>query len=124
MDIEGPYLRVVPRDLFNEADLLKCMGRLFIELDATGGHGAMVTPDHVERFEIVQDPSSGSICLANVHLAVDGRRCRLERPLNSRGRWPLLLTAMEGNDDFEEVRVFDEEGRLSADMLDVIGAGR
>lgn len=27
------YIRVLPRDLFNEADLLKCVARLWILLD-------------------------------------------------------------------------------------------
>lgn len=31
------YIRVVPRDLFNEGDLLKCYGRLWILLDERRG---------------------------------------------------------------------------------------
>ena len=36
------YTRVIPRDLFNEGDLLKCYGRLWILLDETRGHVAQL----------------------------------------------------------------------------------
>lgn len=31
------YLRVIPRDLFNEAKLLKCLGKLYLEAEKSGG---------------------------------------------------------------------------------------
>ncbi len=34
------YKRVIPRDLFNEANLLKCYGALWIALDNARGHTA------------------------------------------------------------------------------------
>lgn len=109
------YLRVIPRDLFNEANLLKCYGRLWIVLDETAGHGARFETDAVPSFEIEQDPSNGAIYVGNVRLSVYGTYCRLTRPLNSRRSWALY--AEPEGDDAEPVDVFNEDGNLTADML-------
>lgn len=115
------YTRVVPRDLFNEASLLKCCGRLAILLQETSGHRAGFTEEEVERFEIGQDPSSGAISIRNLPFVVGGRRRRLERPLNSRDAWPLWLDD-PADPDFEAIPVFDDTGNLSTEMLDHIRA--
>lgn len=105
------YIRVLPRDLFNEANLLKCLGRLWIALDETAaGHGARFVTEDVPAFEIEQDPSSGAIYAANVRFRVYGTYCRLTRPLNSRRSWALYA---EPDDDADPVDVFDDEGNLS-----------
>jgi len=66
--------RVIPRDLFNEADLLKCLGRLWIKLDERRDHkGRMVFYGAGERpFEVEQNPSDGSIHCRNVVFDLDG----------------------------------------------------
>lgn len=116
------YDRVVPRDLFNEADLLKCMGRLSIALGGTQGHCARIVEDSVPEFRIGQDPSSGSIEVANLTFEVAGIRHRLVRPLNSREAWPLRVEAVDPASDFESLPVFDDDGSLSDDFADLIRA--
>lgn len=116
------YRRVLPRDLFNEGDLLKMLGRLWILLQETPGHDARIVEEEVHRFDIVQDESSGAIRVANLTFEVAGRPYRLERPLNSRSAWSLWLTC-EDDDDFEEVRVFDEQGDLSEEMRNLLVQG-
>lgn len=103
------YIRVLPRDLFNEANLLKCYGRLWIALENRRYHGARFITEDAERFEIEQDPHSGAIYVANVAFEVHGRECTLSRPLNSRREWPLYCEA-EGGD---ALAVFDDDGQLS-----------
>lgn len=83
------YARVIPRDLFNEANLLKCYGRLALEVDLEHDGGA---------FDIQQDPASGALHVANVRLVVRGREVPLFRPLNSREPWPLWATTEDGCD--------------------------
>ena len=112
-----PYTRVLPRDLFNEASLLKCYGRLWIELDRVTGR-SWFDQEEVPRFEVDQDPSSGSLSITNIRFIADGREYPLFRPLNARGSWPLYLNA--GDDD---IAVFDEHGRLTPEMLLLIGQG-
>ena len=52
------YTREIPRDLFNEANLLKCYGRLALLAMNTPG----LEVDHNgDLFDIVQDPSCGAL---------------------------------------------------------------
>lgn len=107
------YLRVIPRDLFNEANLLKCYGRIYIELEKGCYPGVeLIHDDEDELFQVVQDSADGSLFLMNVWLCWHGRRCKLRRPLNSREEWPLYLTT----DEDEVLEVFDEHGHFSEAM--------
>ena len=65
------YKRVTPRDLFNEAKLLKCIGRisLFILENQIKGLNYEHTTDDNEGFTIVQDKSDGSISIWNIHFS-------------------------------------------------------
>lgn len=112
------YRRVIPRDLFNEANLLKCLGRLWICLDDRGGHRAeLLGPIGRQGFDVRQSDMDGSISAENVHLLIAGYEAgRLWRPLNSREDWPLYLTDERDG----EIEVFDDQGNLSAEFWDVI----
>jgi len=113
------YIRVIPRDLFNEADLLKCLGRLWILLDETRGHDATVGDASGEHdgtaFDIVQDESDGSIYVANVPFRIGRSEYTLFRPLNARSPWPLYI-----HHNFNDIRVFDEDGKLSGQFQALI----
>lgn len=110
------YRRVLPRDLFNEADLLKCVARLWIVLGGRGWRDGALFPDAwLPQFLVAQDPGSGSISIANLRFEIRGRRYDLTRPLNSRQPWPLYLECDEH--DFDPIGVFDEEGELSPEMV-------
>jgi hypothetical protein len=101
------YRRVIPRDLFNEANLLKCMGRLALLREH------MLAED-VAEFRIEQDESDGSISVVNLPLWLKAKTYRLFRPLNSRAPWPLYLTY--GDDD---IAVFDEYGDLTQQFAEL-----
>lgn len=109
------YLRVIPRDLFNEANLLKCMGRLWILAETTSG---VVSVEFAGEgtdapFDIHQDESTGEIFVANVWVTVNGRIVAIRRPLNSREDWPLYASLW----DEGPVPVFDDAGKLTEDFL-------
>lgn len=115
------YARVIPRDLFNEGDLLNCLGRLWIKLDENRDHRARLTaggPDGiVNSFTIEQDPADGSISCPCVMLwwpTVEPMffRPHLFRPLNARDKWPLWLRY----GDQDDIRVFDLDGELSPEF--------
>jgi len=110
------YRRVIPRDLFNEANLLKCLGRLSILLDEIIGHDAELTNDG-GPFDIQQNPASGAISCINVDLVARGRQIWLSRPLNSREPWPLY--ADDEND--ETVAVFTDDGFFTPEFKQMIG---
>ena len=110
------YTRVIPRDLFNDANLLKCYGRLWICLE--NRFGPFVRMDDLAgfgRFEIVQRPEDGWTYLDNLPITIRGEAYRLVRPLNSREPWPLWAERI-GDPDFEAVAVFDDAGNLSEDF--------
>lgn len=114
------YQRVIPRDLFNEASLLKCYGRLALVLGETAGHKARLHHDG-GAFEAQQDSADGSLTLwPSVEFIIDGQRpVRLWRPLNSREAWPLYAMIQDG--EFEEVEVFDQHGFLTDAFRRMIG---
>lgn len=106
------YSRVIPRDLFNEGDLLNCLGRLWIKLEDRRDHNARLT--HYQRsgpFDVRQEPSDGSIYVENVLLIVDELQRPMFRPLNTREKWPLWARF-----DDEDVRVLDLDGELSPEF--------
>lgn len=106
------YQRVIPRDLFNEANLLKCYGQIYVNLETAGVLDVELIHDG-QAFDVQRDPGSGDLHLANVTLMVRGRACRLYRALNSRQPWPLVLTT----EDEDELYVFDDTGSFSPEML-------
>lgn len=109
------YARVIPRDLFNEANLLKCYGQIFINLETADVPGVELEHDG-EAFDIQQDAGCGGTLIANVTLKVRGESCFLHRPLNSRERWPLYLTT----DNEDEISVFADDGSFSLEMMDYL----
>jgi hypothetical protein len=116
------YIRVLPRDLFNESSLLKCIGKLWIILDETHGHSAGFAQEDVDFFDIVQNADDGGISVRNLDFTIGGDSFILSRPLNSRQEWPLYAGSDEDS-SFDPVEVFDQTGKLSADMLRLIRGG-
>lgn len=108
-----PYKRVIPRDLFNEGSLLKCCGRIHINLETAGLPGVELESDGA-AFDIQQDASSGDIYIANVKLKVGAKGYRVYRRLNSRGAWPLYLVDVNG----EELDLFADDGSFSLEFID------
>jgi hypothetical protein len=110
------YRRVIPRDLFNEASLLKCLGRLVIELERVDHGGAVgFDVEDVEHFDIVQSQDDGSISVANLPFSVRGRKYRLSCPLNSRQPYPLWLS--DEDEEIEPIEVLSDDGSLTGEMI-------
>jgi hypothetical protein len=110
-----PYKRVIPRDLFNEANLLKCCGRIYINLE-TANLPHVELEHNGAAFDVQQDFGSGDIYVANIRLMVSGKGYRLCRPMNSREAWPLYVLA----EDDEQIEVFTDDGSFSAEMIDFL----
>lgn len=101
------YLRVLPRDAFNEANLLKCIGKLtlLIEEKTINWRYEFKYPD--EGFIIEQDESDGSIFVSNLYFYDEsGEEMGLHRPLNSRESWPLM--------DKNYSYIFNDKGEVLA----------
>lgn len=117
------YRREIPRDLFNEANLLKCYGRLWLCLEQVpSAVGADLIHLHpTGSFQIHQNPADGSITILNVQLHVRGARYHLYRPLNARDPWPLYAERYDDIPDAESLAVFDDAGNLSDEFRQGIG---
>lgn len=88
------YIRVLPRDAFNESMLLKCIGKLVILIE--DGKLPNWTYRHDEdTFDIQQEEGDGSISVANIHFTRNGKPVRVSTPLNCRVNW--CLQDDEGN---------------------------
>jgi len=106
------YQRVLPRDLFNEAKLLKCLGVLVLKIE----DGLLPELEYElvgDRFRIEQSQADGSLSVFNLVFTTTtkgGRRIDFCTPYNSRANYPLEFLA-EGDDDTDTV--FDEDGYLT-----------
>jgi hypothetical protein len=112
------YYRVIPRDLFNEAKLLKCLGQLsLIAHDYPGKGIKMELSGEEEGFRIEQDESSGALYCSNLECFVAGRLIGLRGPYNNKAAFPLQFVI-----DDDEGRVFNEDGSLSDDFKAVLAS--
>jgi hypothetical protein len=107
------YLRVIPRDLFNEAKLLKCLGQLSLFIHDRPRLGLTLTHEAEELgFCISQNEASGALYCENLELTFRGRLIGLSTPYNSKDAYPLNFVL----GDEQDGRVFDENGEFSEDF--------
>ena len=91
------YKRVLPRDAFNEAKLLKCVGKLTLMIE-DGQLPVWCYHYDGDAFNIVQDDSDGSISVANITFWRNKRQVHVFTPLNDKSLWPALVR--DGSDDY------------------------
>lgn len=111
------YQRVIPRDLFNEADLLKCLGRLYL---LTEYRPSVRLLHSGSAFNIMQNESDGSIYCGNFCVIIGNHVFDHFRPLNSREPWPLWLR-LRSDPDAEDFRAFDDDGAMSDELRELLG---
>lgn len=112
------YERVFPRDLFNEAKLLKCIGQVML---LAHNYNApikfkLVSDLGYNGFVIEQYESDGSLYVANHDFTVNGDTYHIYTPYNSKDNYPLKITA--GDEDFD---VLDMAGNFSEDFRRTFG---
>lgn len=100
--------RVLPRDLFNEANLLKCVGKIVMAIE-DGEIPWLQYHYDGDVFNVIENPSDGSLFIGNIQFFAHRRTLQYFRPLNSREPWLLWLTFEKAEDDFE---IFDNSGSL------------
>lgn len=112
------YFRVMPRDLFNEGNLLKCYGQLALQLlDHPIAGVELVRDEDWKPFTIAQDQDDGSLRMDCTELLAHGHAVALYRPLNSRSPWPLWAVIED-----EAIPVFDDQGAFDAGFLSALDA--
>lgn len=102
------HYRVIPRDFFNEAKLLKCLGRLELYINHDGPNTLGLKSDFDnEPFKIVQDPMTGNLSVENYKVFLDGEEIYLFTNYNSKDTYPLI-----GLYKGEEYYIFSEQGEF------------
>lgn len=112
------YMRIIPRDLFNEAKLLKCMGRLALLVHDNlipEGLEIEIVPD-VEgaAFRIEKDENDGGLFISNYDVFINDELVYVKAAYNSKSNYSLLC---ETNED--TVFVFDEGGNFSKEFIEM-----
>lgn len=111
------YQRVIPRDLFNEANLLKCYGQMWLNLERLNlSSVSLDEDDDGSAFDVLQSDDDGSTWIQNLTLTVRDQIVSLFRPLNSREAFPLMLRLCN-HIDTVEISVFNDDGSFTADMV-------
>jgi len=100
------YRRTVPRDFFNEAKLLKCMGVLSLRiLDGKLPPGIdikMAEPGTGFKIDLLSD---GSLTVSNYPVTINGQVVTMKTIYNTKANFPLVCEL-----DYEETTVFDDNG--------------
>lgn len=111
------YQRVLPRDLFNEAKLLKCMGRLALLIhDQVAPEGVVIVEDHYQSgFEIDLNPYTGELSIINMVVLIHEIPVEFSTPYNSRENYPLLAEY-----ESESVSVFTESGEFDEEFIRLV----
>ena len=102
------HTRVIPRDFFNEAKLLKCLGHLELCIVDRQCGGLPLTSEYDgEPFQIEQREHDGGLVCLNYRCYLAGELLSLYTQYNSKSAYPLL-----GEYRGQEYYLFDEQGRF------------
>ena len=117
------YNRVAPRDMFSEANFLKCLAQM-VKLIESGElknvtFSGNFAPEHLP-FDM--DGSSGDLMLDGDMFCVasSGEPITLFRGSYSKQSWPIHWI----DDDEEEYFIFNDDGSLSVEFLERLGEGQ
>lgn len=116
------YQRVLPRDLFNEAKLLKCLGQLALLIHDNKVDGFPLIFHHYADtigFDIDQNPDDGSLFCRNIDLDVGETTIPLFTSYNAKGPYPLYFL---NNQEGEIHKVLGDDGSIHPDFLNFLKA--
>jgi hypothetical protein len=103
------YRRVIPRDLFNEAKLLKCIGKMSVLIHDERIPNLNITHENESKGFIIAQDHDGSIYVDNVFFFDNnGTPVYFHTPLNSKENWPLIMLYKE-----EEYFPFNDNGEYT-----------
>lgn len=117
MRVDAKYHRVIPRDLFNEAKLLKCIGKLCLLILDGLVPVKMSYEENGEPFQIGMT-GDGYLTVTNLEIYVKNKPYRFKTNYNSKSNYTLFLEH-EDND----YRVFDEDGNFDTEFLEFCKTG-
>jgi hypothetical protein len=107
------YTRVIPRDLFNEAKLLKCIGRLCLLIHDNQVPVPMRFKHNGSAFNVVQS-IDGDLMLTNVLIYIKDKEFDFKTHLNSKSNYSLYLYDEEAG----IVDVFEDNGEFTSEFIE------
>lgn len=110
------FNRVLPRDLFNESKLLKCLGQLTLKIHDCELQGVSFYHDDIRYsgFDVVLS-DDGHLSVSNLIFTKNDTRLHFHTPYNSKEPYPLYLYM-----DYVEYPVFTESGSLHEEFLEAL----
>lgn len=108
-------MRTIPRDLFNQANLMENIARLYIALEEKAKEGILVddTPDK-DSFTMSVDEHNNTQEIEYIFLNIEDERKSIFRYINSRERYSIYIEDGYGDD----LEIFTESGELSEGFLE------
>lgn len=105
------YNRVLPRDLFNESKLLKCIGRLCLLIHDNMIPFSMSVEENDEPFEIglLED---GHLTITNLNIFIMEQLTTFKTVYNSKLSYPLIASY-----GYDECVVFDNDGQFTEEFI-------
>lgn len=116
------YIRVLPRDLFNEAKLLKCLGQLSLHihdhnpLTRLYGMALRHYTSITDGFTIDLDAANNALCVHNLSLESSVGHIHLYSVYNSKAPYPLQFTLQSGACG----AVFCDNGNFDQEFIDAL----
>jgi hypothetical protein len=110
--MDTQYNRVIPRDLFNEAKLLKGVGRLVLLIHDGNNPSNVKFVHDGEPFEIgLMD--EGYLSINNITFTINGKQIEIVSQYNATNNYTLIAYY-----DYCEYVVFDEEGNYTTEFIE------
>jgi hypothetical protein len=108
------YTRVLPRDLFNEAKLLKCIGRLCLLIHDNLTPVPMSFEDSFDPWEGFQVAllEEGALTILNIEIKIKGKPFLFKTTYNSKANFPLYLQY-----EYVDYPVFDTDGNFDPEFV-------
>lgn len=110
--MNAQYTRVIPRDLFNESKLLKCIGHLVLQIH-DGNNPANISFEHDDKPFKIGLHDEGCLQIANVIFKIKDRRIDFVTTYNSKANYPLAAYH-----EYCEYPVFDDTGKYTDEFLE------
>lgn len=108
------YQRVIPRDFFNEAKLLKCLGHLSLKiLDGMLPDGVKIAIEESGKPFEIHLTDDGRLFLNDYDVTINDTYVSMSTTYNSKDNYPLVCF----HDDVETV-VFNELGMFTEEFIE------
>lgn len=108
------YDRVLPRDLFNESKLLKCVEQLALKHHDGFAPRLKIIHDG-SSFDIVQNQGDGTLLIENLHFVLRGESVYFYTVYNSQESYPLYVDWR-----FEQIAVFNNNGEFTKEFASLV----